>query len=64
MSLINPPFFQVHGGFKEAAKIGSDVVTAPPKAIWQMLQHPLTDKGLKAFLEDWEKTGQKLGQVG
>ena len=48
----------------EAAKIGSDVVTAPPKAIWQMFQHPLTDKGLKAFLEDWEKTGQKLGQVG
>jgi transaldolase len=47
----------------EAAKIGSDVVTAPPKAIWQMLQHPLTDKGLKAFLDDWEKTGQKLGQV-
>ena len=48
----------------DAAKIGSDVVTAPPKAIWQMLQHPLTDKGLKAFLDDWEKTGQTLGQVG
>ena len=46
----------------EAAKIGSDVVTAPPKAIWQMFNHPLTDKGLKAFLDDWEKTGQKLGQ--
>jgi len=29
-----------------------------------MLQHPLTDKGLKAFLDDWEKTGQTLGQVG
>ena len=48
----------------EAAKIGSDVVTAPPKAIWQMFNHPLTDKGLKAFLDDWEKTGQKLGQSG
>ena len=48
----------------EAAKIGSDVVTAPPKAIWQMFNHPLTDKGLKAFLDDWEKTGQKLGQRG
>ncbi len=46
----------------EAAKIGSDVVTAPPKAIWQMFNHPLTEKGLKAFLDDWEKTGQKLGQ--
>ena len=48
----------------EAAKIGSDVVTAPPKAIWQMFNHPLTDKGLKAFLDDWEKTGQKLGKSG
>ena len=48
----------------EAAKIGSDVVTAPPKAIWQMFNHPLTDKGLKAFLDDWKKTGQKLGQSG
>ena len=48
----------------EAAKIGSDVVTAPPKAIWQMFNHPLTDNGLKAFLDDWEKTGQKLGQSG
>ena len=48
----------------EAAKIGSDVVTAPPKAIWQMFNHPLTDKGMKAFLDDWEKTGQKLGQSG
>ena len=48
----------------EAAKIGSDIVTAPPKAIWQMFNHPLTDKGLKAFLDDWEQTGQKLGQSG
>ncbi len=47
----------------EAARIGADVVTAPPKVIWQMFQHPLTDKGLKAFLDDWEQTGQKLGQV-
>ena len=48
----------------EAAKIGSDIVTAPPKAIWEMFNHPLTDKGLKAFLDDWEKTGQKLGKSG
>ena len=48
----------------EAAKIGSDIVTAPPTVIWQMFNHPLTDKGLKAFLDDWEKTGQKLGQNG
>jgi transaldolase len=47
--------------FLEAARIGSDVITVPPKVIWQLFQHPLTDKGLAAFLADWEKTGQSLG---
>ena len=46
-----------------AAKIGSDVFTAPPKVIFQLFNHPLTDKGLKAFLDDWAKTGQTLGQA-
>lgn len=44
----------------EAAKIGADVVTAPPKVLWQLFNHPLTDKGLETFLADWEKTGQSI----
>ena len=46
----------------EAAKIGADVMTAPPKIIWQLFKHPLTDGGLASFLKDWEATGQKIGQ--
>ena len=45
----------------EAAKIGADVMTAPPSVIRQLFKHPLTDNGLKAFLADWEKTGQRIG---
>ena len=45
----------------EAAKIGADVMTAPPKIIHQLFKHPLTDSGIKSFLADWEKTGQKIG---
>jgi transaldolase len=45
----------------EAAKIGADVMTAPPKIIRQLFKHPLTDAGIKSFLADWEKTGQKIG---
>src|SRR6476469_9944890 len=44
----------------EAAKIGADVMTAPPKIIRQLFNHPLTDVGIAAFLEDWEATGQKI----
>ena len=44
----------------EAAKIGADVMTAPPKIIQQLFKHPLTDAGIKSFLADWEKTGQKI----
>ncbi len=44
----------------EAAKIGADVATAPPAVIKAMANHVLTDKGLEAFLKDWEKTGQKI----
>ena len=44
----------------DAARIGADVVTAPPGVIKAMVNHPLTDKGLAAFLSDWEKTGQKI----
>jgi transaldolase len=45
----------------EAAKIGADVMTAPPSVIRQLVKHPLTDNGIKSFLADWEKTGQKIG---
>jgi transaldolase len=45
----------------EAAKIGADVMTAPPKIIHQLFKHPLTDAGLAAFLKDWEATGQTIG---
>jgi len=44
----------------EAAKIGADIVTIPPDALRQLFQHPLTDKGLQAFLSDWAKTGQSI----
>ena len=39
----------------QAAMMGSDVATAPLKVIQQMMKHPLTDVGLKRFLDDWEK---------
>jgi transaldolase len=45
----------------EAAKIGADVMTAPPAVIRALFKHPLTDAGIAAFLADWEKTGQKIG---
>ena len=45
----------------QAAMIGADVMTAPPAVIRQLFKHPLTDRGLEAFLADWEKTGQKIG---
>lgn len=44
----------------ECAKIGADVCTAPPAVIHAMANHVLTDKGLAAFMADWEKTGQKI----
>jgi transaldolase len=44
----------------EAAKIGADVATLPPAVIRQLYHHPLTDKGLEAFLQDWAKTGQTI----
>ena len=44
----------------ESAKMGAHVMTAPPKVIKQLYNHPLTDKGLAAFVEDWKKTGQSI----
>jgi transaldolase len=44
----------------DCAKIGADVITAPPAVIKSMASHVLTDKGLEIFLKDWAKTGQKI----
>mgnify|MGYP003351902327 CR=1 FL=1 len=44
----------------ESAKMGAHVATMPPNVLRQMFQHPLTDKGLAAFLADWQKTGQSI----
>ncbi len=46
---------------KDAALIGADVATIPPATLRALVKHPLTDKGLDAFLADWAKTGQKIG---
>lgn len=43
-----------------AAKMGAHVATLPPGVLRQMFAHPLTDKGLAAFLADWKKTGQSI----
>jgi transaldolase len=39
----------------EAGKFGAHIVTLPPDILGRMLSHPLTDKGLSAFISDWEK---------
>ncbi|MEO0938726.1 MAG: fructose-6-phosphate aldolase [Pseudomonadota bacterium] len=45
---------------QDCARIGADVMTAPPDVIKKLAMHPLTDKGLEQFLADWAKTGQKI----
>ena len=44
----------------ESARIGADVMTAPPKVIKSLFNHVLTDKGIEGFLKDWEATGQSI----
>ena len=44
----------------EAAKIGADVMTAPPKVIRDLVKHVLTDRGIEGFLKDWQSTGQSI----
>ena len=44
----------------ECAKIGADVITAPPAVIKMLSKHVLTDKGLEGFAADWAKTGQTI----
>jgi transaldolase len=45
---------------KLAAMAGADVATVPPAVLRNLARHPLTDKGLEAFLADWKKTGQTI----
>lgn len=44
----------------DSARIGADVITAPPAVIKNLANHPLTDKGLATFLADIKKTGQTI----
>jgi transaldolase len=48
------------GHVVEAARLGAHVATVPPAVIRQLVRHPLTEKGLEAFLADWAKTGQTI----
>ena len=52
---IRSPMHVLH-----AARLGADVCTIPPNVIQQLAKHSLTDKGLEAFLADWQKTGQTI----
>jgi transaldolase len=45
----------------ESARIGADVMTAPPAVIRALFNHVLTDKGIEGFMADWAKTGQSIG---
>ena len=47
----------------ESAKLGADIATMPYKVFEQLFKHPLTDKGLAAFLADWEKARAVLGEI-
>lgn len=44
----------------ESARLGADVATMPLKVIDQLLQHPLTDRGLERFLADWDKLQEEI----
>ena len=44
----------------EVAKIGTDIVTLPPKIFHRLIKHDLTDKGLEIFLSDWKKSGKQI----
>lgn len=44
----------------ESARMGAHVGTLPPAVMRLLFNHPLTDRGLEAFLKDWEKTGQSI----
>lgn len=45
---------------REAMLLGAECATLPPKVLYQLVKHPLTDAGLEAFLADWKKLGAEL----
>jgi len=47
----------------EAAKVGADIATMPPEVMEKMMQHPLTDSGLKRFLDDWQKAKKAKASI-
>ena len=47
----------------EAAKLGADIATVPPDVLDKMFSHPLTDAGLKKFLDDWKALEKQYGDV-
>jgi transaldolase len=47
----------------QAAKMGAHVATMPFKVFEQLFKHPLTDRGLEAFLTDWKKASRILGEI-
>ena len=47
----------------EAAKVGADIATMPPEVMEKMMQHPLTDAGLKRFLDDWGKAKKAKASI-
>lgn len=47
----------------QAALMGAHVATMPPKVLWQMTKHPLTDKGIEGFLADWAKMPPELRSI-
>ncbi len=44
----------------ESMLLGADCATMPPKVLWQLVKHPLTDRGLEGFLADWKKLGAEI----
>ena len=47
----------------EAAKVGADIATMPAEVMEKMMQHPLTDSGLKRFLDDWERARKAKASI-
>ncbi len=48
------------GHVVEAARLGADICTIPPDVLRRLAKHPLTDRGLEVFLNDWQGTGQSI----
>ena len=44
----------------EAARIGADIATVPAAVLKKLFEHPLTEKGIEAFLRDWEASGNRI----